>query len=333
MKKILKVLGWILLGIAGLAVAAYATAWGIAKYQHEKTWVAHEVDFPIPFPLGEAELAALRAERVAAGASAEDPLEGIDLGALALERAVARGDRIVATRAGCAGCHGEDFGGRALVDEWVVGRWAAPNLTTGTGSITADYRPSDWDHAVRHGLRHGSRTSTMPTLEFANLSDRELSDIVAFIRSKPAVDRESVAMRYGPMIAFVFAGKPDFIAAFDLDHQKPHAREPPAAAVTAEFGRHLAQVCIGCHGPGLSGGKIEGDPDGTVFPNLTPHESGLGDWTEADFLRAIREGKRKDGTAISEEMPWKHYAGMSDEELQAIYAYLRSLPPTAKGNR
>jgi mono/diheme cytochrome c family protein len=173
----------------------------------------------------------------------------------------------------------------------------------------------------------------MPTVEFANLSDRELSDIVAYIRSKPAVDRESATMRYGPMIAIVFAAKPDFIAAFDLDHQKPHAREPPPAGVTAEFGQHLAQVCIGCHGPGLSGGKIEGDPDGRVYPNLTPHESGLGDWTESDFMRALREGKRKDGSAISDEMPWKAYAAMSDEELKAIYAYLRSVPPKPKGNR
>jgi mono/diheme cytochrome c family protein len=333
MKKLLKVLGWVLLGISGLAVAAYATAWGIAKYHHEKKWVAHDVDFPIPFPLGDEELAALRAERIAAGAPADDPLAGVDLASLARERAVARGEHIVATRTGCSGCHGEDFGGRMLVDEWIVGRWAAPNLTTGKGGITVYYRPSDWDLAVRHGLRHGGRTSTMPTVEFANLSDRELSDIVAYVRSKPDVDRESGTMRFGPMIAFVFAGKPDFIAAFDLDHQKPHARQPPAAGITAEFGRHLVQVCTGCHGPGLSGGAIKGEPGGLVYPNLTPHETGLKDWTEADFLRAIREGKRMDGSAISDEMPWKSYAGMSDEELKAIYAYLSSLPPRAKGSR
>jgi mono/diheme cytochrome c family protein len=333
MKKTIKFLGYVLLGIAGLAVAAYAAAWGIAKYRYEKKWLAHEVDFPIPFPLGEVELEVLRAERVAAGESADDPLAGIDVGALALERAVARGERLVATRTGCSGCHEKDFGGRALVDEWIIGRWAAPNLTTGKGSVTADYRPSDWDHAVRHGLRHNGRTSAMPTVEFANLSDRELSDIAAYIRSKPAVDRESGTTRYGPILAYVFAGKPDFVAAFDIDHQKPHAREPPMAGVTAEFGQHLVQVCTGCHGPGLSGGKIDGDPDGTVYPNLTPHETGLGAWTEADFLRAIRAGRRKDGSAISAEMPWKAYAGMSDEELKAIYAYLASLPPRPLGNR
>jgi mono/diheme cytochrome c family protein len=333
MKKLLRIVGWAAAAVAGLAILTYGAAWAVAKSRYERQWTAHDADFPIPMPLGEAELVALHDERIAAGARSDDPLAGIDLDAIALERAVARGERIVATRAGCSGCHGPDFGGRTLVDEWIVGRWAAPNLTTGKGSITVDYRPSDWDLAVRHGLRHGGRTSTMPTLEFANLSDRELSDIVAYIRSMPAVDRESGTMRYGPMISFVFATKPDFIIAFDLDHQKAHVREPPAAGVTTEFGQHLVQVCTGCHGPGLSGGKIKGAPDRQVYPNLTPHESGLKDWTEADFMRALREGKRKDGSAISDAMPWKHYAGMSDEELKAIFAYLTALPPRAKGNR
>ena len=319
MKKLLRILGWSLATIAGLAVIAYAVAWGIAKSRYGKQWVAHDAEFPVPFPLDDAELAALPA--------------GADPGALALERAVARGERIVSTRAGCSGCHGADFGGVALVDEWMLGRWAAPNLTTGRGSVTTGFDAADWDHAVRHGLRHDGRTSTMPAVEFTNLSDRELSDIVAFIRSKPPVDRTIGTMRFGPVFAFVFAGAPDFMVAFDLDHEAPHAREPPQTAVNVEFGAHLVQVCRGCHGPGLSGGKIQGDPGMPIVGNLTPHETGLKDWSEADFVRAIREGKRRDGSAISDYMPWKAYAKMSDDELKAIFAYLRTVPPLEKGNR
>ena len=173
----------------------------------------------------------------------------------------------------------------------------------------------------------------MPAVEFTNLSDRELSDIVAYIRSRPPVDRQAGTVRYGPVFAFVFAAAPDFVVAFDIDHQKEHLREPPGAAPTAQFGEHLVQVCRGCHGPGLSGGKIQGDPQMPIVANLTPHETGLSGWTEADFVRAMREGKRKDGTAISEYMPWKAYGQMSDDELRAIYAYLRTLPPLEKGNR
>ena len=330
MKKALRILGWSLVVIAGLAMAAYAIAWGISKSRYEKEWVAHDASFPIPFPLDEPELTVLRAERIVAGA---DPRAGFDPEAIALERAVARGERIVETRAGCSGCHGADFGGVSLVDEWMLGRWAAPNLTTGPGSVTVDFDASDWDHAVRHGLRHDGRTSAMPAIEFTNLSDRELSDIVAFIRSKPPVDRKLGAVRYGPVFAFVFAGAPDFMVAYEMDHQAPHMREPPQTAANAEFGAHLVQVCRGCHGPGLSGGKIQGDPGMPIVANLTPHATGIADWTERDFIRAIREGKRKDGSAISDYMPWQAYAKMSDEELKAMYAYLRTLEPRAKGNR
>src|SRR5262245_25971136 len=222
MRKAVRVLVGALVGIIGLALLAYGVAWGIAKSRYEKVWVAHEADFPIPFPLTDDELAALRAESIANGAAAGDPLAGMDLQGIALARAIARGERLVKTRVGCNGCHGPDFGGRVLVDALPLGRWAAPNLTTGKGSVTRTYTASDWDHAVRHGLRQGGRTSTMPAVEFTNLSDRELSDIVAFIRSKPPVDREMPKMRYGPVFAFVFASAPDYVVAYHVEIGRAH---------------------------------------------------------------------------------------------------------------
>ena len=333
MKKALRILAVVLAAIVGLAILAYGVAWGIAKSRYEKQWVAHRADFPIPFPLTEAELAPLRADGLVAGAPADDPLAGMDLNGIALARAIVRGEKLVNSRVGCNGCHSRDFGGAVLVDALLLGRWAAPNLTTGKGSVTLTYTASDWDHAVRHGLRHNGRTSSMPAVEFTNLSDREVSDIVAFIRSQPPVDRELPTMRYGPVFAFVFASVPDYVVAYHVDHQKAHAREPPAAAPNAAFGEHLVQVCRGCHGAGLSGGKIQGDPHMPVVANLTPDESGLKAWSEADFIRALRQGRRPDGSAISEYMPWKAYGRMGDDELKAIYAYLRTVPAKAKGNR
>jgi mono/diheme cytochrome c family protein len=283
--------------------------------------------------LSDAEVSALREERIAAGAPAGDPLAGVDLQAVALERAVARGTRLIETRLGCSACHGPDFAGRVLVDEPAVGRWVAPNLTLGKGGVTAAFTPSDWDHAVRHGMRGGGRTSTMPSIDYMNLSDRELSDIVAYIRSRPPVDNEPGTIEFGPILKVMMAlGKIELLAP-KVDHQAPHAVEPPEAAVSVEFGAHLAQACRGCHGATLAGGKVPGDPGMPIVANLTPHETGLKDWTEADFIRALREGKRRDGSALSEYMPWQGYARMSDTELKAIWAYLRSLEPVEKGRR
>ncbi len=77
-------------------------------------------------------------------------------------------------------------------------------------------------------------------------------------------------------------------------------------------------MCRGCHGEGLSGGKIQGDPNIPIVANITLHETGLKDWTETDFVRAMREGKRRDGTAISEFMPWKAYGQMREPAVSAL---------------
>jgi mono/diheme cytochrome c family protein len=333
LKKSLKYVGWALGIVIVLALVAYAIAYRTAMSRYERTWTVHAVEFPIPFPLSEDEIAALRADRIAAGSPATDPLAGVDLNGLALERAIARGKRLVDSRIGCNGCHGQDFGGRLIIDISIVGHWVAPNLTTGIGSRTRGYTSSDWDRAVRHAVRKTGQSSSMPSEEFVNLSDHELSDVVAYIRSMPPVDRDLGPVRIGPVFAFLTATDPKTLPAFYIEHDKPHAVEPPASTVpSVELGQHISQVCRGCHGPTLSGGKVAGDPNMPIVANITPHETGLKGWTEADFFRALREGRRKDGTAIVEQMPWRAYGQMSDTELKGLWAYLQTVPAIEKGN-
>ncbi|HET8691237.1 MAG TPA: cytochrome c [Steroidobacteraceae bacterium] len=333
MKKFVRILGIAAAAIAGLPVLDYAVAWGVAKSRYNRVYAAHDAGFPIPFPLSPADLAKIRADRVAAGASPDDPPGGVDLAALARVRAEENGKHLIDTRVGCAGCHGADFSGCVIVDAPLVGRWVAPNISGGVASVTRDFTAADWDHAVRHGLRRGGLASSMPAVDFFNLSDHELSDIVAYIRSRPTVDRNPGSIRLGRLFSLLIATDADAFTAARIDHLKPHAVEPPAAVVSVEYGEHLVQVCRGCHGERLSGGKLKGDPNMPVVANLTPHEMGLKDWTVGDFLRALREGKRKDGTAIDPAMPWKAYGQMGDAELKAMYAYLRTVPPLPKGNR
>ena len=332
MRTALKVAGWSLAVVVIVAIGFYAWAYQKATGRYETAWTVHESTFPIPFPLREDEIAALREERIAAGAPAAQPLAGVDLAAIARDRAVARGQHLVASRVGCQSCHGQDLGGRVLVESPFVGRWVSTNLTSGAGSVTNGFTAGDWDRAVRHGVRRNGHSSSMPSQEFLTLSDRELSDIVSYVRSVPPIDRDMGGPKFGPVFTFLGATNPDMFVAFTLDHHKPHPVEPPAEAVSAEFGQHIVQVCRGCHGPTLSGGDIAGDPDMPTVANITPHETGLKDWTEADFLRALREGKRKDGTDIAPEMPWTAYGLMSDTELKAMWAYLRTVPAVAKGN-
>lgn len=332
MRRVLKYMGWGLAAIVVLALVAWFWAYQVAMSRYQKQWTVHKADFAIPFPLSNDELSALRAERILAGAPADDPLAGVDLQAVALERAIQRGRHIVDSRTSCDGCHGKDFGGATIIDVAFLGHWVAPNLTSGEGSVTQGFTANDWDRAVRHGVRHNGQSSSMPSGDFINLSDHELSDIVAYIRSRPPVNRDMGAVKFGPVFAFLIATKPDSLDAFNIDHNKPHAVEPPVEAPSVELGQHIVQVCRGCHGPNLSGGKLQGDPDMPIVGNITPHETGLKGWSESDFIHALREGKRKDGSAISVMMPWKAYGQMSDTELKAVWAYLQTVPPREKGN-
>src|SRR5262245_16984972 len=151
MRRFFKVVGWILGVVVLVAIGATVVARIIAGRKYNTQWATHDVSFPIPFPLSAAELETVRAERVAAGAPASDPLTGVDLRAAALKRAIARGEHLVKTRVSCSACHGPDLGGRVLIDETFVGYWAPPNLTGGAGSVTRGFTAADWDRAVRHG--------------------------------------------------------------------------------------------------------------------------------------------------------------------------------------
>ncbi len=147
----------------------------------------------------------------------------VDLQALALERAMARGQRLIETRLGSSACHGPEFAGRVLVDEPLVGRWVAPSLTSGKGGVTAASTPADWEHAVWHGLRAGRRTCAMSSIDFSTLSDRALSDIAAFICSRPSVDGEPGTIEFGPILEVMLAlGKVELLAP-KFDHLAPHA--------------------------------------------------------------------------------------------------------------
>ena len=102
-------------------------------------------------------------------------------------------------------------------------------------------------------------------------------------------------------------------------------------------GEQLAHACMSCHSPGnelpLSGSnfavKFEFPPVGTLYaPNLTP-SGDIQDWTDGELIRAIREGVDKTGRSLL-VMPSANFRNLSDEDVQALVAYLRSQPPAGE---
>ena len=122
-------------------------------------------------------------------------------------------------------------------------------------------------------------------------------------------------------------------------------------AATLERGRYLVEHvadCLGCHSdhewnrwaspvkPGTEGqggfvfGKNEGVPGVVAAQNITPDaKTGLGEWTDGEIIRAMREGVSRDGEALFPMMPYNDLRTISDEDAQAIVTYLRSLRPVS----
>lgn len=349
MAKKIKVIAGVAIGgillVGAIAGGGLAWAYGAANDALTATIEVHEVDFPVPFPLSESELSELRTERQRALASAgdtmpegetepkADPLEGMDLDAIARERATSRGKHLVQARYACVACHGTDFAGGTMVDDPAMGRLIGPNITP-SGTVKG-YTVADWDRSVRHGVLPDGTASLMPCEDFAAMSDHELSDIIVYLGSLPSVDKEMPKSSLGPVGAFLVAtGKMALSAATHPDHAREHQVEPPKTDETVEFGQHLLQICTGCHGSKLSGGPIpSGPPDWPEAANLTPHEQGLAAWTYEEFVTSMRDAKRPDGTSLRAPMSdmQEMARNMTETEMRALWLALQALPPVATG--
>jgi cytochrome c553 len=246
--------------------------------------------------------------------------------------AIARGSHLAHAVSGCVDCHGPDLAGTTMIDQRPFAVVSAPNITpAGLGSQLSD---GDLVRAIRYGVAPDGRSlAVMPSAVYYHLSDADLAAIIAYVRSVPPATRPLKPTSYGPISRLLLVtGKAPILQAELIDTSA--ARPAPAPGVTPEYGAYLASVggCQECHGPGLSGGPIPGgDPHAPPAANLT--RGGIGRWTEADFRRALREGKRPDGTTISSFMPYRVVGNMTDDEIAALWMYLQSLPPRPYGNR
>jgi cytochrome c553 len=247
---------------------------------------------------------------------------------------VARGAHLATSAATCVLCHGEDLGGKIYADAGPMGLVVGPNLTRGRGGLGTGFTRADWVRAIRYGVRRdGTSLVVMPSEVYAHLSDPDLAAIVLFLEGLPPVDREVPPTRFRPLgRALLAAGRLDILVAPKTPRlaERPHVEPAPTAA----YGRYLAGIggCHGCHGYGLSGGRVAGPPDLPPASNLTP-AGPLARWSEADFVRAMRAGRRPDGSTLDEFMPWRTLGRMTDEELHALWLYLAGVPPKAFGNK
>lgn len=248
---------------------------------------------------------------------------------------IERGRYLYVTR-GCAECHAENGAGRVVVDDPSMGmRVVGPNISPGPGNVVANYTAADWERIIRHGVKPDGRPAmVMPSEDYARLTDADVSAMVAYVQHMPPASGGAAVLELPLIVRAMYGLNQVQDAAEKINHDLPPAAPVPETA-SIEHGKYVGQGCQGCHGPGMSGGRIPGSPpDWPAATNLTPGEGSVMPRyaTVAQFKALLRSGKRPDGSAVSTIMPFGGFAQMNDVDMEALYLYLQSLPPRAAGN-
>jgi mono/diheme cytochrome c family protein len=265
-----------------------------------------------------------------------------------------RGKYMVEHVAGCVGCHSErDFtrfsgplkpgtegkGGEEF-DESLgfPGNFYAKNITpAGIGNWT----DGELFRAITTGVSKDGEAlfPIMPYLRYGQLDEEDIKSIIVYIRSMKPVTNE------------VPKSKPKFPMNLILRTIPTEAQftKRPDKSNTVEYGKYLVTMasCIDCHSKSVKGKFVEGMEyaGGFEFPfkngyvvrssNITPDsETGIGNWTKEQFVIKFKNFENpvesmppvRDGT-FNSWMPWTEFAGMTTEDLGAIYDYLRTLKP------
>jgi mono/diheme cytochrome c family protein len=267
----------------------------------------------------------------------------IAAGTVAAQTPLERGKYLVEGILTCGNCHTPRGPGGVLdtarmhaggpqtweTSEYTVrGANITPEKDTGIGGWSA----SDVRRAIRDGVRpNGQQLSPqMPYGYYKIFTPTDLDAVVAYVRSLPPVPNKVQASVY--KVKKMEAEMPD-----GADTPMPES----AMQDPVKRGFYLVTIghCMECHSPrsdghsdlknglGKGGEKFEGPWGVSVARNITSHPvSGLGGWSDAQIKRAITQGVGKDGRKLLPPMGFAWYARMTDQDLDAIVAYLRTVP-------
>lgn len=226
----------------------------------------------------------------------------------------------------------EGAGGDLSMLKGLPGIVVAPNLTPDPETGAGNWSDDALARAIREGIGHDGHAlfPLMPYSHYRHLSDEDVASIVVYLRSLPAVRNPMRKTEIIFPVRYLIRTVPEPITA-----------PVPAPDVSDQVkrGAFLVDIaaCVDCHTPvdrgqplpgmAFSGGQIFEGPWGRVATaNLTPDPSGIPYYDETLFLQAIRTGYVR-ARSINQIMPWHIYRGMTDEDLKAIFAYLKTLKP------
>jgi mono/diheme cytochrome c family protein len=251
---------------------------------------------------------------------------------------VARGRYIAESLLGCASCHtprdwtkhgapafpGMDLAGQAAHFPDFPGSIVAPNLTPDPETGSANWTDDQIARAIREGIKHDDSTlfPMMPYEAYKNLSDEDLASVVVYLRSLTAVRNPLPPSKINFPVNLLVRGAPEPVTA-------PVSGPNPADRLAR--GKYFVTLGCGCHRavdtlPYGGGDELRGPWGSAVSANITLDPSGIGYYTEATFITALRTGY-VGARELNSIMPFGELKGLSDDDLKAIFAYLQTLPP------
>jgi mono/diheme cytochrome c family protein len=261
---------------------------------------------------------------------------------------LARGEYLVRNVCDCMGCHAEHdwtkhdapilpgtlgAGQDMNILKGFPGKVYAPNITpddeTGAGSWSDDQLA----RAIREGVSHDGRAlfPFMPYLDFHHMSDEDLASVIVYLRSLPPVHKQWPRTQLIFPVNYLIRNAPE-----PLDAPVPK----PDLSTPEKRGKYLVTIagCADCHTPqdahgqplpgmDFAGGFVLDGPWGRVASaNITPDPSGISYYDQAMFTGVMRTGF-VGARNLNQIMPWHTYRGMTDEDISAIFAYLKTLKP------
>jgi mono/diheme cytochrome c family protein len=237
---------------------------------------------------------------------------------------IIEGLRLAQLRGCSGGCHGNQVEGKLFVDNFLLARLPAPNLTI----AVRQYSLSELVGIIRHGIRpNGRSVIAMPSEMFRPLTDSDLGRIIAYLRSVPPVDRPSPKARFGPMGRLgLTIGL--FRPAAELV-KEAEAADPsfPLEGDSTAAGAYLARtVCTECHKVDLRGDPHGQPPDLRIVAGYSPEA----------FTHLMRTGKAlgERELKLMSLVARKRFVHFTDREILDLYTYLtiraRSAQPRAR---
>lgn len=251
-----------------------------------------------------------------------------------------RGDYLVNSIMACGNCHTPPSPTGPVMARFLSGgltfdtpgfKAMASNITPDRETGIGNWSDDDIKKAIVAGVRpNGVHLAPIMAANFFKmLMPSDLDAIVAYLRSVKPIKAATPT--------------PEYRMAASHDVYPPAEKKATAADLQdkVKLGEYLTTIghCMECHTPRIKGrqdfvnelgkgGRDFPGPWGTsIAPNITPSKTkGIGDWSDVEIKRAITQGVRKDGTKLKPPMGYGYYAKMTNDDLDAVVAWLRSLP-------